>query len=164
MDALPFCKIILMGKRPKPREYPKQLNTLGDHIRARRLDLGMLQAEVADRIGITEIMLCHWEKQRYRPSTRFLPKIINFLGYAPYETPTSFAKWLRQVRTCLGLSQECLAAKAGVDESSIAQWERGDRQPTLINVRLIRDTLIEITTSRSERYRRIGPDETDHPV
>jgi hypothetical protein len=39
MAALPFCHTELRASKPKPSHYPKQLNTLGDHIRTRRLDL-----------------------------------------------------------------------------------------------------------------------------
>jgi DNA-binding transcriptional regulator YiaG len=129
MVALPFCQIELIGRKPKPAAYPKQLNTLGDHIRAKRLDLKMLQSEIARVIGVSELMICHWETQRYQPGTRFLPKIINFLGYAPYQTPRSIGDWLRQVRSCLGMSQQLFAFTVGLDESTIADWERGDRLP-----------------------------------
>lgn len=58
-----------------------------------------------------------------------LPRIIDFLGYTPGEPATSFPKALRITRRLAGLSQEQLALRAGVDESSIARWERGETIP-----------------------------------
>lgn len=41
MLALPFCHFTLRAERPKPNWwlYPKELNTLGDHIKKKRLTL-----------------------------------------------------------------------------------------------------------------------------
>jgi hypothetical protein len=44
---LPFCKIVLKAKKPASALYPKKLNTLGDHLRRKRLDLKLFQKEVA---------------------------------------------------------------------------------------------------------------------
>ena len=75
IDALPICQIELVGPKPKAQDSPKQLNTFGDHIRARRLDLGMPQTDVARLVGASKAMVAHWEKQHNQPSIRFLPKI-----------------------------------------------------------------------------------------
>ena len=50
--ALPFCYRSLSALKPNPPKYSQQLNTLGDHIRKRRLDLGLLQNQVAAQIGV----------------------------------------------------------------------------------------------------------------
>src|SRR5438093_11371159 len=39
IPALPFCRLRLKAKRTDPR-YPRELRTLGDHIRKRRIELG----------------------------------------------------------------------------------------------------------------------------
>jgi transcriptional regulator with XRE-family HTH domain len=90
----------------------------------------MMQADIARLVGVTELMVCHWERQRYQPGIRFLPKIIKFLGYAPYNVPISFGDWLKQVRSCLGLSQRAFATKTHLDPSTISAWERGDHFPS----------------------------------
>jgi hypothetical protein len=39
--ALLFCRVRLNGKKPKDKAYPKEVQTIGDAIRKRRLDLGL---------------------------------------------------------------------------------------------------------------------------
>ena len=63
--------------------YPKQLESLGDHIRARRLDLGLLQKDVAEIIGVTTDTITNWEKGRNRPMHWHYLRINKFLSYFP---------------------------------------------------------------------------------
>ena len=44
---MPFCHAELRASKPNSVRYPKQINTLGDHIRAHRLDHKLLQKQVA---------------------------------------------------------------------------------------------------------------------
>ena len=83
---MPFCHIRLTGRKPLPPAYPRQLNTLGDHLRKQRLDLALLQREAADKLGVDAMTICNWEIKRTCPQLRFIPKIIAFLGYVPYDT------------------------------------------------------------------------------
>jgi DNA-binding XRE family transcriptional regulator len=62
----------------KPTAYPKQINTLGDHIRTRRLDLGLPQREVRDRIGMDGTTITNWERNGTVPAIRYVPAIIEF--------------------------------------------------------------------------------------
>jgi DNA-binding XRE family transcriptional regulator len=71
MAALPFCHLRLRSPKPDGR-YPVQLQRLGDHIRKRRLDLGLLQRDVALQLGVNVKTVTNWEKQRTEPETRFL--------------------------------------------------------------------------------------------
>jgi DNA-binding XRE family transcriptional regulator len=83
---LPFCHLALKAKKPKPAGYPKALNTLGDRLRARRLDLGLYQKDVATIIGVSEDTICYWENNSVKPSKRRLTKITDFLdGVAKME-------------------------------------------------------------------------------
>jgi transcriptional regulator with XRE-family HTH domain len=85
---LPFCKIELTAKKLLNPAYPKALNTLGDQIRKRRLDLKLMQKQAAEIIGTNETSLMTWERNQRVPSISFIPKIIKFLGYLPYnKTP-----------------------------------------------------------------------------
>src|SRR5205807_818571 len=57
--ALPFCDVHLKGKiryRRNPN-YPSALNTLGDHLQKRRLELGLTWKAVAALIGQGQRML-----------------------------------------------------------------------------------------------------------
>lgn len=59
--------------------------TLGGHLRKKRLDLGLRQKKVAERLGVDKDSVYNWETNRYSPSLRVVPRIIQFLGYLPYE-------------------------------------------------------------------------------
>jgi hypothetical protein len=61
IPALPFCHVVLKGKRALPGSCPNPLKTLGDHLRKRRLDLGLLQREVAKKLGVTTS--CVWNSE-----------------------------------------------------------------------------------------------------
>jgi len=77
---LPFCHVTLRGQKPLPKGYPRALCTIGDHLRKRRLDLGLLQREVAERLGVNEATVTNWELNRTSPALWFLPAIVRFLG------------------------------------------------------------------------------------
>lgn len=130
IHALPFCHWSLKTERPLPAAYPQEIKSLGDHIRKRRLNLGLLQKDVAKRIGVSKDTIHNWETDRTEPEVKMVPNIINFLGYVPYDSNWSFGQWLRAVRAALGLSQEQLARRAGLDESTLAKWERQGHKPT----------------------------------
>lgn len=110
--------------------YPKEINTLGDHIRARRLDLKLLQKQVADRIGVHELTITSWEGNATIPEVRYLPAIIQFLGYNPLPAASSLAERLATARRALGLSQRKMARELGVDPATLMGWEAGRHQPT----------------------------------
>ena len=59
--ALPFCHTELRAPKPKLARYTKEINTLGDHIRKRRLGLKLLQLDVAEQIGVHEQTVTGWE-------------------------------------------------------------------------------------------------------
>jgi DNA-binding XRE family transcriptional regulator len=78
--ALPFCHLVLTARKPKDSAYPKFLETLGDRLRAKRMDLGLYQKQVAKLLGVTEDTICYWEKGRVEPSRKQRPKIVKFLA------------------------------------------------------------------------------------
>lgn len=81
MVALRTHSFVLKAQKPKHVDYPKELLTIGDHIRAKRLDLGLLQKDVAKIIGVCEDTITYWEMNRTKPYKRFMPSIDTFLGY-----------------------------------------------------------------------------------
>src|SRR5713226_8085882 len=80
VPALPFCKIRLSAQKPRISSCPATLHTLGDHLRKRRLDLGLLQSAVARELGVAETTVYNWERDRAAPSIRCIPAIVKFLG------------------------------------------------------------------------------------
>jgi len=130
IPALPFCHSELRALRPKSGRYPKEINTLGDHIRSRRLDLNLLQRQVAEQIGVIEITITNWECNATSPATRYIPAITQFLGYDPQPTADLFPERLVTERRALGLSQREMAKRLGVDPGTLQGWEAGKHQPT----------------------------------
>jgi DNA-binding XRE family transcriptional regulator len=78
---LPFCRVSLKAARPS--KIPQNPHTLGDHIKKRRLELGLFQKDVALILGVDESSVTNWEKNRTKPMLHLFPKIIEFLGYVP---------------------------------------------------------------------------------
>jgi transcriptional regulator with XRE-family HTH domain len=134
---LPFCHFELRAARRKLANYPRQINSLGDHIRARRLDLKLLQKQVADQIGVHETTITGWEGNATIPEVRYIPRVIQFLGYDPSPLADAFPERLASARRALGLSQRKMAAKLGVDPATLMRWEAGRHQPTVKSLDLI---------------------------
>lgn len=111
---------------------PKATNfipeTIGDHVRKRRLELGVSQKEVATRIGVTSFTVLNWEK-RYTTTipVAVMPAIIAFLGYDPFPEPVTIGEELHAYRRKTGWSLKRLAEHLGVDESTVGNWERGGK-------------------------------------
>jgi len=108
---------------------PVQPQTIGDHIRRKRLGLKMLQRDVARQLGVDKTCVHNWEANASRPEIRCMPAIIRFLGYNPLQQANGPAEQLVRHRTSLGLSQKDAASRIGVDPGTLARWERGERQP-----------------------------------
>ena len=58
-----------------------------------------------------------------------MPAIVEFLGYNPLPPGKNWAERFVRHRTFLGLSQKEAAARIGVDQGTLARWERGERIP-----------------------------------
>lgn len=110
--------------------YPRAINSLGDHIRHRRLDLNLLQRQVGDRIGVDGTTITNWERNATVPAVRYIPAIIQFLGYDPLPPTGTLLERLTAARRVLGLSQRKMAEKLGVDPGTMQSWEAGKHQPT----------------------------------
>jgi transcriptional regulator with XRE-family HTH domain len=126
---LPFCHSHLRGPRPFPPPYPQVLTTVGDHLRKRRLDLGLLQRELADRLGVNETTVTNWELNRTTPALRFLPAIIALLGFDPRPVGTTLGEQLVTCRTTRGLSRAAAARSMAIDPATLLRWENGQRNP-----------------------------------
>jgi DNA-binding XRE family transcriptional regulator len=138
---LPFCRVTLKARRPQSPAYPKKIKTLGDHLRKRRLDLALLQRQVADSIGVDKNTIANWEGQRSNPALILMPAIIRFLGYNPLPGSTTLAGRLVRYRTSLGMTQKALAKRLGIDPCTLARWEREEKMPIGLYRQLVEDLL-----------------------
>ena len=127
---MPFCGLKLTAAKPRSSAYPKELRTLGQHLKKKRLDLGLLQREVAERLGVGKVCYELWEWNQTQPRARGLRAVLAFLGYDPRPKPVSIAERLKAARRADGLTQAELAARLGIDPTTIHHWEQGHHAPT----------------------------------
>jgi site-specific DNA recombinase len=113
----------------RPIRIPAKPQSVGDHLRVRRLGLKMLQKDVAKKLGIETPTIQSWESNIAKPHVEYFPAIIEFLGYNPLPKPTNWAERLVRARTAQGLTQKAFARRLEVDPSTLAKWERGEREP-----------------------------------
>ena len=91
----------------------------------------LLQREIAQNLAVDEMTICNWETNRTSPQLRFIPRIIAFLGYDPYDTPPQpLGKRIIATRRRLGLTQKRLAALLDIDPGTLGRWERGKSLPS----------------------------------
>jgi len=126
---LPFCYIQLTAIKLTCYSGFDGQETLGDHLRARRLKLGLLQKTTGQHIGVSEETILHWEKNQTEPIIKHYPKIMEFLGYCPWHRTHSYGERFALYRTHRGLSIKELAQTLGADEHTVSLWERGGRVP-----------------------------------
>jgi len=129
--ALPFCNRDLNSQKPSPLDDLLNPKTLGEHLKKKRLESGLLQREVAQSLGVSEMTIVAWEKNHASPAIQYIPRIIAFLGYLPYpnihEKPIGEKILLcQQLR---GISQEALAKELGINPTTLRRWCRGKGWP-----------------------------------
>jgi len=104
---------------------------LGDHLRKRRLDLKLLQKDVAQKIGVDTASIRNWETGHATPSLSVTPSLIEFLGYIPFETSAkSPGERIKVYRQVPGLTRKDLAKRFGINPSTLARWEKGKGNPS----------------------------------
>jgi DNA-binding transcriptional regulator YiaG len=108
---------------------PETLETIGDHLLRRRLSLKLIQRQIASQLEVSVVGLRNWEANRAQPEVQFMPAILRFLGYNPLPPGRAWAERLVNTRTALGLTQKAAARQIGVGQSTLARWERGEREP-----------------------------------
>jgi DNA-binding transcriptional regulator YiaG len=146
---LPQRKIV---KKPNVRQYNPNPKTIGEHIRKKRIEIGLSQTQAAVRLDISDTALVYWEIGRSEPQINSYPAIISFLEYYPFDHDTeTLAGKLRQIRHCLGLSYRQCAARLSVSEDAVKRWERGKKVAYRQNRELIEAVWHELP-SRLRQY------------
>jgi len=113
----------------KPKDWTDEPVTLGDHIKKTRKERGLLQCELAKALGVDSMSVVNWEKHRTKIGARFIPAIIQWLGYDPLPSPSSLGEWIAIERTRRGLARRALAAALGWDEKTVRKYEEGGHPP-----------------------------------
>lgn len=109
-----------------PKDYEQQPQTVGEHLKKRRKELGLLQRQVAKVFGVNRFTIMKWEDGRSNPALKDIPALVMFLGYDPEPpSPQTVAEYLFAKRRALGWSQRKAAASIGVDHNTWMYWEQG---------------------------------------
>jgi transcriptional regulator with XRE-family HTH domain len=80
---LPFSQLSTSVPKPYGQGYSKEPQTIGNHIRNRRLELKLTQKQAGDTIGVHHSTVLAWETGKKVPYAKHLAKIEQFLGYEP---------------------------------------------------------------------------------
>ena len=103
--------------------------------------LHLLQQEVAQRLGVHVESVKNWERGASNPTTRQIPKVVEFLGYDPHRAPKTVLELIVHVRRRLGFTQERLAQTVGVNPVTVYRWENGRSVPSRDTIQRLRDLL-----------------------
>lgn len=118
---LPYGPKCLKSLKPVP--YEREPRTLGQHLKKRRLELGLLQRDLRTRFKLEKETYANWEKDRCYPAIKHWPAIIQFLGCDPNLEPNTLGKRLLAYRRRYGISRKALATILAVDEATLWRWE-----------------------------------------
>ena len=89
----------------------------------------MFQKDVACIIGVEETSIFNWEKNLSKPSFKRIPRIVEFLGYIPFQLGNlSLGDQIKLYRKLRGISQKNLAKEIGIDPTTLAKWETNRRK------------------------------------
>ena len=89
----------------------------------------LAQTEVAEILGVKQMTLSYWERDKFTPQTGYLPNIVQFLGYVPWQIAESLGSKLQQARLLKGLDSAELAAQLDVSTKAILRWESNINKP-----------------------------------
>jgi DNA-binding transcriptional regulator YiaG len=132
-------------KKPGIPQYADTPQTIGEHLRKKRIESGLLQKYVALLLNVSEVCITYWENGKSVPQIHQYPRIIDFLGYYPFSHETeSFAGKLLQIRHCKGFSRKQCAAHLSVSDDSVRRWERGKPIANVTYQRLIHSVWNEL--------------------
>jgi len=113
--------------KPLSRLYPPKLDAIGDHLRTKRLDLGLRQKDLEGIVGACQATIKNWEKNYTEPRPHHFPLICDFLTYCPLaEKPAEhFGHQLRNYRIFnSGQNIFGLATEIGIDEGTLSEIEQ----------------------------------------
>ncbi|TYO96719.1 helix-turn-helix protein [Geothermobacter ehrlichii] len=127
---------------PQPPELEKEPATLGEHLRRKRIELGLEQKELAAMLGVSVSTIWNWENG-WSINWQYYPQIIRFLGYNPIPIPEGTIQRLEWYKRIKGLDLVMLGKELGRHPEQVSEWLRGVRTPCKRNMRVIEEFLEE---------------------
>ena len=110
--------------------------TLGSRIRAKRLELGLTQADLAERFGVTTLAVRQWESEKRFPSETNRQRVIGWLSTpvrlnsAQLTDVVSLVALMKQKRQHLDISAFSMTRILGVSKNRVYDWESGATAPS----------------------------------
>src|ERR1043165_6813384 len=90
---LPLCDRVVcilrskyLPSRNRGIPIPREPTTTGDHLRRRRLQFNIFQPHVARMLKVRTVSLSRWECDRVFPTDSYQARILQYLGFDPFET------------------------------------------------------------------------------
>ena len=99
--------------------------TLGEHLKKRRKELGLLQRGAAERMGIWTETYANWEKDKTKPVASQFRPVVAFLGYDPTPASKTLPERLKAKRRELGATFCQVAQHLGWDEGTLTRYLNG---------------------------------------
>ncbi|WP_461788676.1 recombinase family protein [Pedobacter sp.] len=113
------------------KNYLQDPKTIGEHIRKKRIDSGLSQADLGKILKVSTDCVTFWENNRSEPQIKYYPRINLFLGYNPIKfDENNFRDRLRKYRYQNGASFRKMALLLKVDASTVRAWELGHNRPS----------------------------------
>lgn len=112
-------------KALRKKDYSEMPQTLGEHLKKRRREQGLLQREAAVMMGVVVGTLINWEKHRTKPVAAQFRPLADFLGYDPTPAPTTLVERVEAKRRQLGVTLEQVARYLGWDAGSLTRYLNG---------------------------------------
>jgi transcriptional regulator with XRE-family HTH domain len=151
-----------LPSRNRGIEVSKRPETIGGHLRKRRLQLGLYQKEAARRLGVSTVALSRWECDKVYPAWAQQPAIIDYLGYNPFtnpalgsphsneassvaflsqDAPDDIGKMIMKKRIEMRKTRKGLAKELGISIKTISNLEMNRRMPRLKMLTRIQNAL-----------------------
>ena len=112
-------------------------SAFGRRLRSARLSEGLSQQELAEKVGVQQGSVSHWEVGRVKPLSAQLKKLETVLGQLGAQKPLAevpggektstgaFGAWLRKARSSAGMSVPELAETSGLSAMAVYNIESG---------------------------------------
>ncbi len=101
-------------------------------IREKRIAAALSQAELAEKLGVSQVLISNWERAKLSPSPAHQTKLAKILGAenginsdGDFLDASPVAAWLKKERISKGLSIPELADKSGLTPPAIYRIEGG---------------------------------------
>jgi transcriptional regulator with XRE-family HTH domain len=123
---VPFChQTPLTLKALRPKDYSEDPQTIGQHLKKRRRELGLLQRGASERMGVSVETVANWENGKTEPVAAQFQPVVVFLGYDPTPEPKTLAERLAAKQRRLGTSLAQIARHLGWDPGSLRRYLDG---------------------------------------